>query len=323
MVGEIIMNIAEIFNKMANEYDDIQDLWYAWLFSRIHFIIARNVINEYNPKNVLDIGCGTGFQSFLHATAGASVVGIDIAEDLLDVAKKKSLSFKPEKDRIILFPVHFGFVDRYNRLIGTLLSEKIEVVKYVPPIFQVADARNLPFSNESFDHVNCCGSALSFIDDHHRALSEIARVLKPGGTFFLEVESRWNLDVLWTVTDAILKGRLGYDTSLNEALRTIFTQPLDNVSIEYPFGEPENPVYMKIKLFTANRLKSELSDLQLNVLKTGTVHSVTNLIPSTYLDMSNPPAWLRRLFVFLATIEERIPISLPGCSIVFIARKEG
>jgi hypothetical protein len=146
-------------------------------------------------------------------------------------------------------------------------------------------------------------------------------VLKPGGTFFLEVESRWNMDVLWTVIDAILKGRLGYDTSLTEARRIIFDKPMDNIQIEYPFGEPEKLVYMKIKLFTANGLKSELSDLQLNVIKKGTVHSVTNLIPSTCLDMNNPPICLRRLFAFFAGIEERLPISLPGCSIVYLARK--
>lgn len=42
------MNVAEIFNKMANEYDEIRDLWYAWLFSRLHYSIATDIINTYN-----------------------------------------------------------------------------------------------------------------------------------------------------------------------------------------------------------------------------------------------------------------------------------
>jgi len=37
------MEVAEIFNKMVNEYDDIHDLWYTWLFSRLHFIIEKEV----------------------------------------------------------------------------------------------------------------------------------------------------------------------------------------------------------------------------------------------------------------------------------------
>jgi ubiquinone/menaquinone biosynthesis C-methylase UbiE len=320
-VGKIAMNVAEIFNKMANEYDEIRDLWYAWLFSRIHYFISKDVIGVYNPKAVLDVGCGTGFQSFLHASAGASVVGIDIADELIKIAKKKSFSFKPQQE-IILFPVYFEFVNRYNKLISSFLSEKVQVSEYIPPSFRVADATNLPFPNESFDHVNCCGSTLSFIEDHRLALSEIARVLKPGGTLFLEVESRWNLDLLWSVVDALLKGRLGYDTSLAEALQAISVAPMEYIPIDYPFGEPENPVYMKIKLFTADGLKRELSELQLKILKKWTIHSVTNIIPSTYLDMNNPPKWLKDSFSFLANIEEKIPVPLPGCSIVFLAQKK-
>ncbi|MDI6916983.1 MAG: methyltransferase domain-containing protein [Thermoplasmatales archaeon] len=316
------MEVAEIFNKMANEYDDIHDLWYAWLFSRLHFIIAREVICRYNPQTVLDVGCGTGFQSFLHSAVGARVVGVDIAEDLIEIAKKKSSSFNLNKEKV-LFPVYFDFVDKYNRLIFSLLRERNVGEKYIPPSFQVADARSLPFPNESFDHVNCAGSTLSFIDDHHLALSEIERVLRPSGTFLLEVESRWNIDLLWTVIDAVLRNRLGYGTSLREAMSAIFMPPTEYISVDYPFGNPENPINMKIKLFTVKGLKREFSEFRLKVLKKWTIHSITNLIPSTYLDMTNPPTWLRNLFSFLAKIEERIPISLPGCSIVFLAQKKG
>ena len=49
------MNVAEIFNKMDNEYDEIRDLWYAWLFSRLHYSIAKDIINTYDPKIVLDM----------------------------------------------------------------------------------------------------------------------------------------------------------------------------------------------------------------------------------------------------------------------------
>jgi ubiquinone/menaquinone biosynthesis C-methylase UbiE len=306
---------------MANEYDEVRDLWYAWLYSRLHYFIAKDVINVYNPKTVLDVGCGTGFQSFLHAAAGAFVVGIDIAEDLIKVARKKSLSFNPN-NWIVLFPVYFDFVDRYNKLINNLLIEKVKASKYIPPIFKVADAVNLPFPDNTFDHVNCCGSTLSFIEKHEQALSEIARVLKPGGTFFLEVEARWNADIFWTLIDCFLKGKLGYHESMKKALRNIFTPPSEYISINYPFGDSKNPICMKIKLFTEGGLKRELSDLGFKILKKYSIHSVTNLIPSTYLDMNDPPKWLRNLFTFYANIEERIPIYLPGCSLALLARKK-
>ncbi len=58
------MEISEIFSELSYHYDDISDLWYEWLFSRIYYIIAKEVKNKFQSKEVLDIGCGTGFQSF-------------------------------------------------------------------------------------------------------------------------------------------------------------------------------------------------------------------------------------------------------------------
>ena len=85
--------IAEqVFNEMRDGYDDINDLWYAWLFSRLHFLIAREVLSTWDqskPRLVLDIGCGTGFQSFLYAVTGARVVGVDISHELIRVAREK------------------------------------------------------------------------------------------------------------------------------------------------------------------------------------------------------------------------------------------
>src|SRR4051812_42751634 len=58
-----------IYNEMVSEYDDLRDLWYAWLFSRLHFLIAENALSQWDDQNrsVLDVGCGTRLQSFLYA----------------------------------------------------------------------------------------------------------------------------------------------------------------------------------------------------------------------------------------------------------------
>lgn len=314
------MSASEIFNTMVNTYDEIQELWYAWLFSRLHFIVAKEIIKKYNPKTVLDVGCGTGFQSFLHATAGASVVGIDITEGLVKVANQKSLNFKPEK-KINLFPSYYDFVERYNQLIGALLSKEITGNQYKQPRFQIADARYLPFVNESYDHINCCGSTLCFIEDHQLAISEIARVLKPGGTVLLEGDSRWNLDLFWSVLDAILKSRWRYDKPFFKAIRAVFAPLTEYIINRYPLDQPEDQ-RCNIKAFTAKGLKLELAKYHLKVVKNWTIHSVTNFIPSTYLDMSDPPKWLKILFKSFANIEERIPFALPGLSMVFLAFKE-
>ncbi len=54
-----------------------------------------------------------------------------------------------------------------------------------PIRFLTADVLNLPYGNESFDAVFGFG-VLHHVPDWQSALGEIARVLKPGGEYFIE-----------------------------------------------------------------------------------------------------------------------------------------
>ncbi|MBI2789132.1 MAG: methyltransferase domain-containing protein, partial [Elusimicrobia bacterium] len=62
-------------------------------FARIHKIQGRFDLFE-NPDSMITNpdanGCGSGFQSFLLARAGYEVIGFDIADKLLDVARMKT-----------------------------------------------------------------------------------------------------------------------------------------------------------------------------------------------------------------------------------------
>ena len=51
---------------------------------RLHFINERTPLSE---KNVCDVGCGGGILSESMAKLGATVTGIDISEEILDVAR--------------------------------------------------------------------------------------------------------------------------------------------------------------------------------------------------------------------------------------------
>ena len=70
--------IATLFDEMAKEYDEITDLWYSWLFCRLHYFLVADLASlEVQPGNkCLDFGCGTGFQSTLLNLCGHDVVGI-------------------------------------------------------------------------------------------------------------------------------------------------------------------------------------------------------------------------------------------------------
>jgi len=237
----MVNKVKEIFNEMEQDYDEIKDLWYSWLFSRLHYIISSSVISEWKKAGkVLDIGCGTGYQSFIYAKIGSETIGIDISDRLIAVASKKNETINLTEPLVLFEPV-FNFVKDYNNKINKLLSNKS--IEFVKPIFEIGDAQNINYPNDYFDHINCCGSTFSFVPDYQKAILEMSRCLKTSGTFIIEVEGKNNFDLLWTLLDAsILFGKLEYDTSFKEAISMIFGQVGKHILVEYPFGDIDKPV---------------------------------------------------------------------------------
>lgn len=100
---------------------------------------------------VLDIACGVGNSARLLAeTFGAQVTGVDYSEKLLDTARLVSAE--------------------------TAYAHRLHFVQ--------GDAQHLPCAAEQFDVV-LCECALCTFADAPRALSEMLRVLKPGGRLAL------------------------------------------------------------------------------------------------------------------------------------------
>lgn len=108
---------------------------------------------------VLDVGCGTGiFLARIAKTYSIDGVGVDISKKSIETAKSIRL--------------------RFPRL-------RSGQARQAPRLrFQVADAVRLPFKDESFDHV-LSFDALEHIQDQSKALSEMVRALKPGGSLLI------------------------------------------------------------------------------------------------------------------------------------------
>lgn len=104
-----------------------------------------------SAERVLDVGCGTGAITLDLAEACAGeVVGVDI-----DEAK---------------------------------LVEAMRALAHLPNVtFQVADAQDLPFPDESFDLV-VFNIVLVYVPDKQRALNEMARVVRSGGHVLATLE---------------------------------------------------------------------------------------------------------------------------------------
>ena len=105
-------------------------------------------------SHVLDVGCGVGATAcYLVQKYGCSVTGIDRHESMVAQSQERA---KKEG------------VEQSTR-------------------FRVADARDMPFQDSTFDAV-LCESVLTFVEEKQRALDEFARVLKPGGWMGLNEE---------------------------------------------------------------------------------------------------------------------------------------
>jgi ubiquinone/menaquinone biosynthesis C-methylase UbiE len=111
--------------------------------------------------DTLEVAVGTAL-NLPHYPSGVRLTGVDLSPDMLARA-----------------------ADRARRL-----GRRIELLE--------ADAHDLPFADESFDTV-VCTYALCAVPDLVRALSEMRRVLKPGGRLVLVDHVRSTLPPLYWV----------------------------------------------------------------------------------------------------------------------------
>jgi ubiquinone/menaquinone biosynthesis C-methylase UbiE len=95
---------------------------------------------------VLDAGCGVGYGAALLAHDGRQVVGVDASPEAVDAAEQRNADGR----------LHF----------------------------LVADAAQLPFDDASFEAVTCF-EVIEHVPDPDVLLSELARVLVPGGLLCL------------------------------------------------------------------------------------------------------------------------------------------
>lgn len=117
---------------------------------RLEWHVLRSYLAPLYGDSVCDVACGSGAWTQRLAGEASLVVGVDLDRAAIDEASRRWAS---------------------------------EQVRFV-----CADALYLPFANASFDKVLCMCSLEHFVDDS-RALSEIARILKPGGVCAMSADS--------------------------------------------------------------------------------------------------------------------------------------
>ncbi|MBH8553702.1 class I SAM-dependent methyltransferase [Nostocaceae cyanobacterium CENA357] len=145
MTHNFLSNKKLLFDRWAMSYD--------WLFPSVIYLAIHKRLLEYvdlpEQGNVLDLGCGTGRLLERLATQFPNLwgTGLDLSSNMLQVARLSNR--------------------HHPRL-----------------IFVEGKAESLPFGEGQFDAVFNTISFLHYLEPQ-QVLSEVARVLAPGGRFYL------------------------------------------------------------------------------------------------------------------------------------------
>jgi len=154
-------------------YDQVADQWWSddirWVRTLKNLVPGRlkwfDRHIDWQGRQVLDLGCAGGFMAEAMAVRGARVTGIDPAAAAIDAAR------------------------HHARGAGLRIG------------YDVGVGEALPYDDADFDAVVCV-DVLEHVTDLHKVLSEVARVLRPGGMFLFDTINRNPLARLATITIA-------------------------------------------------------------------------------------------------------------------------
>ena len=146
--------MAYDFDKIATNYDRLNHIMTAGMdrlwrrrAAKEAFKTARRKTASATNALTLDVACGTGDMAVELLKRGCSVTGIDLSEEMLAIARRKTAEANFQ-------------LSTFN--------------------FQLANAEALPFDDASFDAVTSAFGIRNFVH-LDKGLAEMARVLKSGG----------------------------------------------------------------------------------------------------------------------------------------------
>lgn len=130
-----------LFDAKAETYDDFCLTPLGHFVDTVERELIGKVAKPLRGESAVDLGCGTGSYTYWLQELGLSVIGVDISEKMLEVARRKG-------------------------------SGRVSFIR--------ADLVHLPLESDRFD-LAVCNLALEFVSDPAAALKEGYRILKPGG----------------------------------------------------------------------------------------------------------------------------------------------
>ncbi len=210
--------VTKMFDTISEDYDGLNRVISFGIDIKWRKRVVA-LVKKQQPSTVLDIATGTGDLAISLVKTGAKkIIGLDISKGMLEVGKQK--------------------------VAKKGLQNVIDL--------QLGDSENLPFKNDEFDAITVAFGVRNF-ENLEKGLSEIYRVLKPGGAFV----------VLETSVPTKTPYKQGYFLYTKYILPTIgkwFSK--DNAAYGYlsesasvfPYGEQFNNILRKIGFINVNHL---------------------------------------------------------------------
>jgi ubiquinone/menaquinone biosynthesis C-methylase UbiE len=159
-----VRQVQEAYDRMAEEYDILDDRINPFYVNgyRVLDYFVQMLTPRWRGRVVLDVGCGSGFQTVQFAPRAKHVVAIDIADALI------------------------------QRVRGKLKTRGLTNVTLIQ-----GDATRIPLRENAVDFVSAYGDVIGHIPDYEQAIAEMARVCRPGGTVTIEYDNKWHLALLF------------------------------------------------------------------------------------------------------------------------------
>jgi demethylmenaquinone methyltransferase/2-methoxy-6-polyprenyl-1,4-benzoquinol methylase len=202
--------VSQMFDNISGNYDNLNRVISFGIDVKWRKKILK-LVSDTQPETILDIATGTGDLAILMAqTQAGKITGLDISPGMLEVGRKK--------------------------IAARQLSGRIEMI--------LADSEQIPFADSSFDAITVAFGIRNF-EHLETGLSEILRVLKPGGIFVI-------LETSNPTKTPFKQGYVFYTKYILPVIGKLFSK--DNAAYGYlsesasvfPFGEALNNILRKV-----------------------------------------------------------------------------
>jgi len=202
--------VEQMFDNISDNYDGLNRVIsmgtdVSWRKKVVAAVAATK------PDSILDIATGTGDLAIQMANTGATrIVGLDLSDGMLSVGRKK--------------------------IAAKELDVEIEMIQ--------GDSEDLPFEADSFDAITVAFGVRNF-EKLELGLSEIFRVLKPGGIFVV-------LETSVPTRFPFKQGYKIYSSMILPAIGKLFSKDKDAYSYlsesaaSFPYGKEFNNILSKI-----------------------------------------------------------------------------